>query len=204
MNTDPLEELGQGSLTPDLGAHRQAWQAARETFADACVSHHRIKSRWRFLTPVTSIAALFVACAALWVTLHRDPRAGATHPTPLSNASLGDFFIQGRELFGSQLMAVTVINGQPTWQLAETNEESISQPQPVIAIARITDPQGELVQVAALPGMPVKIPFGGRELQVEFLPTGNDQLLVTGPSLVWSSDQGSSPISSPSITALPR
>lgn len=203
MSTDPLDELGKGGLEPDMVAQRQAWQAARETFADAHAKPGR-SSRWRYFAPLTSAAALIVACAALWLALHREPPAKVAGPVPLSNAALRDFFIQGRELFGSQLIAVTVVNGQPTWQLSEGGGESGALPQqPVVAIARITDPQGSVAQVAALPGMPVKIPFDGRDLQVEFLPTGNDQLLVTGPSLVWSSDQASSPLSFPSIAPLP-
>ncbi len=200
MSTDPLDELGKGSLAPDMAAQRRAWRVARDTFAAESGTRPGL---WRYFAPLTSIAALIIACAALMMAMHHELPATPPRTLPLTNGALRDFFIQGRELFGNQLIAVTVIKGQPTWQLMEEGGESGPRFQPVVAIARITDSKGMVTEVAALPGMPVKIPFNGSDLQVEFLPTGNDQLLVTGPSLVWSSEQPSSPISSPSIAALP-
>ncbi|HEY1121597.1 MAG TPA: hypothetical protein VGE67_08345 [Haloferula sp.] len=206
MSTDPLDELGKGSIPDDPEARRWAWLAAREAFRQEAPPQAEpgrvVASRWRFFAPVTSMAALVVACAALWVVLHRAAPAGTSGAVAFSNSDLRDFFVQGRSLFGDRLMAVTVINGQPTWQLDESGAEPLQQP--VIAITRITDSKGAQVQVAALPGIPVHIPFDGKDIQLEFLPTGNDQLLVTGPSLVWSSDQRSGPLSSSAISTLPQ
>ncbi|MEK7954252.1 hypothetical protein [Luteolibacter soli] len=205
MSTDPLDELAKGSLPDDPEARHWAWLGARAAFVDASPSRVEpvrvVASRWRFFAPVTSIAALLIACVSLWVVLHRNAPVKAPRAVVYTNADLSDFFVQGRSLFGERLTAVTVINGEPTWQLSEPGEAQVRQP--VVAIVRITDSRGSQVQVAALPGMPVNIPFDGKDLQIEFLPTGNDQLLVTGPSLVWSSEQGASPLSSSAIAPLP-
>lgn len=200
--SDNLEDIfSQKAPEPCHQAKEAAWQAAALEFHRS--QHKRQREAWgklRLWVPLAAAAVIAVCGVVFYYSLDTEPAQMVQAESHAEENDIRQLFVQGRELFGDNLEAVTISRGKVTWHVKDGASQNFSNDQLVILTLKGADQASQLI--AATPGVPVPVVYQGQTREVEFLPDSQDQVIAVGDGVYWNSKEAKSPIHNQKIVTL--
>jgi len=201
MNHDQINDLKHPAPLPRDEVKETAWLSACCEF-HRCLNSAPITRQKthieKWLWSLAAVASLGILCAIVFTTSDSPPQSTAEIN---SATEIEKVFLEGHQLFGNQLKAVSVSGDEITWHLHDAASSRPSPPQ--LVTLTIQDKNHPDVQLATYIGTPIDFEYRGETHELEFLPDATDKIIAYGKNIYWDSGSPTSPIIDARYTNLP-